>query len=129
MRPLERNDSGQVEESRPKSYRLVAEWAMVHQQDLQVLCGRASKLEPLNRLAPLPHRPRWERADNTTRLLMAILASWFGVLRMKMRRGVTADETRRHALACRRGGRHARPAVDLSDHWRVGPILGDPTAA
>ena len=33
---------------------LVAEWASLHQQELQALWDRASKLEPLNRLAPLP---------------------------------------------------------------------------
>lgn len=33
---------------------LVAEWAPLHQQELQGLWDRASKLEPLNRLDPLP---------------------------------------------------------------------------
>ena len=38
----------------PRAMGLVAEWASLHQQELQVLWGRASKLEPLNRLDPLP---------------------------------------------------------------------------
>jgi hypothetical protein len=38
----------------PRAMGLVAEWASLHQQELQALWDRASKLEPLNRLAPLP---------------------------------------------------------------------------
>jgi hypothetical protein len=38
----------------PRAMGLVAEWASLHQQELQALWERASKLEPLNRLAPLP---------------------------------------------------------------------------
>ena len=38
----------------PRAMGLVAEWATLHQQELQVLWGRARKLEPLNRLDPLP---------------------------------------------------------------------------
>jgi hypothetical protein len=33
---------------------LVAEWATLHQKELQGLWERASKLQPLNRLDPLP---------------------------------------------------------------------------
>ena len=33
------------------------------------------------------------------------------------------DETRRHALALGRRGRHAGVALDLPDHRRVGPVL------
>ena len=33
---------------------LVAEWATLHQRELQALWERASKLEVLNRLDPLP---------------------------------------------------------------------------
>ena len=38
----------------PRAMGLVAEWASLHQEELQGLWDRASKLEPLNRLAPLP---------------------------------------------------------------------------
>ena len=38
----------------PRAMGLVAEWATLHQQELQALWDRASKLEPLNRLDPLP---------------------------------------------------------------------------
>lgn len=37
----------------PRAMGLVAEWATLHQQELQTLWGHASKLEPLNRLDPL----------------------------------------------------------------------------
>jgi hypothetical protein len=33
---------------------LVAEWTTLHRQELQELWERASKLQPLNRLDPLP---------------------------------------------------------------------------
>jgi hypothetical protein len=38
----------------PRAMGLVAEWASLHQHELQSLWDRASKLEPLERLAPLP---------------------------------------------------------------------------
>lgn len=38
----------------PRAMGLVAEWASLHQQELEALWDRASELEPLNRLAPLP---------------------------------------------------------------------------
>jgi hypothetical protein len=38
----------------PRAMALVAEWATLHQQELEVLWERASNLEPLNRLDPLP---------------------------------------------------------------------------
>ncbi len=38
----------------PRAMALVAEWATLHQQELQVLWERASKLEALSRLDPLP---------------------------------------------------------------------------
>ena len=38
----------------PRAMGLVAEWATLHQQDLQALWEKASRLEPLNRLDPLP---------------------------------------------------------------------------
>ena len=38
----------------PRAMGLVAEWASLHQQELQALWDRASKLEPLDRLDPLP---------------------------------------------------------------------------
>jgi hypothetical protein len=39
----------------PRAMGLVAERASLHQEELQRLCSvRASKLEPLNRLPPLP---------------------------------------------------------------------------
>lgn len=38
----------------PRAMALVAEWATLHQQELQVLWERASNLEALNRLDPLP---------------------------------------------------------------------------
>ena len=38
----------------PRAMALVAEWATLHQQELQALWERASKLEALSRLDPLP---------------------------------------------------------------------------
>ncbi len=38
----------------PRAMGLVAEWATLHRQELQTLWERASKLEALNRLDPLP---------------------------------------------------------------------------
>jgi hypothetical protein len=38
----------------PRAMGLVAEWAMLHQQELQGLWERARKHEALNRLEPLP---------------------------------------------------------------------------
>ncbi len=38
----------------PRAMGLVAEWASLHQQELKELWDRASTLEPLNRVAPLP---------------------------------------------------------------------------
>ena len=38
----------------PRAMGLVTEWASLHQQELQGLWDRASKLEPINRLDPLP---------------------------------------------------------------------------
>ena len=38
----------------PRAMGLVAEWATLHQQELQGLWTRASRLEPLARLDPLP---------------------------------------------------------------------------
>lgn len=38
----------------PRAMGLVAEWTTLHQQELQALWVRASQLEPLNRVAPLP---------------------------------------------------------------------------
>ncbi len=38
----------------PRAMGLVAEWASIHQQELQALWNRASKLEPLTRVDPLP---------------------------------------------------------------------------
>ena len=38
----------------PRAMGLVAEWATLHQQELQALWERASKLQPLNRVDPLP---------------------------------------------------------------------------
>ena len=38
----------------PRAMGLVAEWASLHQQELQALWDRATKLEPLDRLDPLP---------------------------------------------------------------------------
>ncbi len=38
----------------PRALGLVAEWASLHQQELQTLWDRASKLERLDRIDPLP---------------------------------------------------------------------------
>lgn len=38
----------------PRAMGLVAEWTSLHQQELAVLWEKASRLEPLGRLAPLP---------------------------------------------------------------------------
>ncbi|MEW6322379.1 MAG: DUF4160 domain-containing protein [Acidobacteriota bacterium] len=38
----------------PRAMGLVAEWATLHQAELQGLWDRASRLEPLHRLDPLP---------------------------------------------------------------------------
>lgn len=38
----------------PRAMGLVAEWAMLHQQDLSGLWDKARRLEPLHRLDPLP---------------------------------------------------------------------------
>lgn len=38
----------------PRAQGLVAEWATLHQQELQTLWDRASRLETLNRIDPLP---------------------------------------------------------------------------
>ena len=38
----------------PRAMGLVAEWATIHQHELQALWNRASKLEPLTRVDPLP---------------------------------------------------------------------------
>ena len=38
----------------PRAMGLVAEWAMLHKQDLSRLWETASRLEPLHRLDPLP---------------------------------------------------------------------------
>ena len=38
----------------PRAMGLVAEWATIHQQELQTLWERASHLEALHRLDPLP---------------------------------------------------------------------------
>lgn len=38
----------------PRAMALVSEWAALHQQELQVLWERASNLEALDRLDPLP---------------------------------------------------------------------------
>ena len=38
----------------PRAMGLVAEWAAIHQQELQALWERASHLEALHRLDPLP---------------------------------------------------------------------------
>ena len=38
----------------PRAMRLVEEWAMLHQQELQVLWDKASRLEALHRIDPLP---------------------------------------------------------------------------
>ncbi len=38
----------------PRSMGLVAEWATIHQQELRALWDRASSLEPINPLDPLP---------------------------------------------------------------------------
>ena len=38
----------------PRAMGLVAEWASLHQQELQTLWERATKLEALNRIDPLP---------------------------------------------------------------------------
>lgn len=38
----------------PRAMGLVVEWATLHQQELQSLWDRASKLESLSRLDPLP---------------------------------------------------------------------------
>ncbi len=38
----------------PRAMGLVAEWTMLHQQERQALWDRASTLQPLNRLDPLP---------------------------------------------------------------------------
>ena len=38
----------------PRAMGLVAEWAMLHQRELQTLWERATKLEALHRLDPLP---------------------------------------------------------------------------
>ena len=38
----------------PRAMGLVAEWATLHQPELQGLWEKASRLEPLNRLDPLP---------------------------------------------------------------------------
>lgn len=38
----------------PRAMGLVAEWATLHQLELQGLWARAARLEPLTRLAPLP---------------------------------------------------------------------------
>ena len=38
----------------PRAMGLVAEWARLHQRELQVLWVRASALQSLDRIAPLP---------------------------------------------------------------------------
>ena len=38
----------------PRAMGLVAEWATLHQQDLRVLWAKATRLEQLHRLDPLP---------------------------------------------------------------------------
>jgi hypothetical protein len=38
----------------PRAMGLVAEWATLHQRELQALWNRASRLEALDRLEPLP---------------------------------------------------------------------------
>jgi hypothetical protein len=38
----------------PRAMGLVAEWATIHQQELADLWTKASRLEPLHRLEPLP---------------------------------------------------------------------------
>jgi len=38
----------------PRAIGLVAEWATIHQQELQALWERASHLEALHRIDPLP---------------------------------------------------------------------------
>ena len=38
----------------PRAMGLVAEWATLHQRELQTLWERATKLEGLNRIDPLP---------------------------------------------------------------------------
>lgn len=38
----------------PRAMGLVAEWTTLHQKELHELWERASKLQPLNRLDPLP---------------------------------------------------------------------------
>ena len=38
----------------PRATGLVAEWATLHQAELQELWGRAVKLQPLHRVDPLP---------------------------------------------------------------------------
>ena len=38
----------------PRAMGLVAEWTTLHQKELRELWERASKLQPLNRLDPLP---------------------------------------------------------------------------
>ena len=38
----------------PRAMGLVTEWATLHQRELQALWERASKLQPLNRVDPLP---------------------------------------------------------------------------
>ena len=38
----------------PRAQGLVAEWATLHQQELQALWERASKMETLSRIDPLP---------------------------------------------------------------------------
>ncbi len=38
----------------PRAMGLVAEWTTLHQQELQALWDRASKLQPLSRVDPLP---------------------------------------------------------------------------
>lgn len=49
-----------IEESRiiagelpPRAFRLVQEWTMLHQQDLQELWEKARQLQPLTRIKPL----------------------------------------------------------------------------
>ena len=38
----------------PRAMGLVAEWTTLHQQELAALWEKATRLEPLDRLAPLP---------------------------------------------------------------------------
>jgi hypothetical protein len=38
----------------PRAMGLVAEWTTLHQQELQAQWDRASNLQPLSRIAPLP---------------------------------------------------------------------------